>query len=717
MIRDLFTLASLPDMTQVRQFWACVSNFVTGGEQQSNYLSSSTIGALKMGHSTSTHATTYSSERVGADKTHFNAYHFAIGDTSYRLLKFQNMLSLADLRAAMRPRYPSSVSPDGHNYLSLEQKELVEFGYGSASSTIQHCLGLLAPGDGKSECYIIPTIARHLANQKCKTIIHISPYGFIAGYQFANANAAVEKLGLETHISIIFFTGSDIREGSLPEELSNKESLPSLIFLNLDGAYNLFTYFFEDLKSWVDVVDKMVIDEVHTIFSELSFRDKYKLYFRLPVIGIPMVALSGSLPLFVLPKLAKRLCLSSSVDLGDIKIIHGSHVVGTFPKGFKIKVNVSATYVNKVANFVVKRLGSQPDIAGAVHVFVAEKGDGGHLFNILSCRYNCRFVSSDTKREVVNQVASEWSKGEINVLISTSIALVGNENPRCRYLACAGYLYDSMQIVQACGRLRKYMRISTGQVLFAVPEQLSDFRILEDRQQFTRLMNERFLSSGDYSHFKATMTSGGVHDWLVDASLGQNGCAMMILSTSFGKSADNCGACPHCRMLSTKSVQQEAVIHMEQERKNGHATERALRRLTLVCAVCKRADCCGLPILKGKGSMFLPENRVCCFSWKNCYQCGVSNHDRKTQCFNKSYMNNIACCECWVYKNVPGAKRHDVTDCEVFGRLRRLLSHHFIKTVETKTFQQYIEGIYSSKESFCHFMSTMEATCMSNKTS
>jgi hypothetical protein len=80
-------------------------------------------------------------------------------------------------------------------------------------------------------------------------------------------------------------------------------------------------------------------------------------------------------------------------------------------------------------------------------------------------------------------------------------------------------------------------------------------------------------------------------------------------------------------------------------------------------------------------------------------------------------MNNIACCECWVYKNVPGAKRHDVTDCEVFGRLRRLLSHHFIKTVETKTFQQYIEGIYTSAESFCHFMSTMEAAYMSNKTS
>jgi hypothetical protein len=82
----------------------------------------------------------------------------------------------------------------------------------------------------------------------------------------------------------------------------------------------------------------------------------------------------------------------------------------------------------------------------------------------------------------------------------------------------------------------------------------------------------------------------------------------------------------------------------------------------------------------------LPENRGCCFSWMNCYRCGVSNHDRKTQCFDKSYLNNIACCECWVFKNVPGSKRHDITDCSVHGRLRRLLSHHFMTTRESKNF-------------------------------
>ena len=372
-IRDLFTLASLPDMVQVRQFWAGVSNFLTESLQQNKYLSSNAVGASKMGHSTGTHATTYSSKRVGSEESHFDAYHFAIGDTSHQVLKCPTMLSLADLRSAMQLRHPTSVSTLGHNYISLQQKELVEFGYGSVLCKKQHCLGLLAPGEGKSESYIIPTIARHIANQKCKSIIHISPYNFLAGYQFANASGVIEKLGLLSSISSIVFTGSDIREGSLPEELSNKECLPSLIFLNLDGMNNLFTYFFEDLQSWVDVIDKIVIDEVHTIISESSFRNKYKLYSKLPVLGIPIVALSGSLPLFVLSSFARRLCLSVTEDLSDMKIIHGIDVVGNFPKGFKIKVTVSANYVKRVANFVIRRLGSQPGLVGAVHVFVAEK--------------------------------------------------------------------------------------------------------------------------------------------------------------------------------------------------------------------------------------------------------------------------------------------------------------------------------------------------------
>jgi hypothetical protein len=100
-IRNIFNLDSLPDMTQVRQFWAGVSNFVTGVPDRNNVLTSSALGASKMGHSSLTHAMAYSSEQVG-DESHFNAYHFAIGDTSYQMSQLQcSTLSLGDIRMAM----------------------------------------------------------------------------------------------------------------------------------------------------------------------------------------------------------------------------------------------------------------------------------------------------------------------------------------------------------------------------------------------------------------------------------------------------------------------------------------------------------------------------------------------------------------------------------------------------------------------------------------
>jgi hypothetical protein len=84
-IREIFSLSAIPNMTQVWHFWAGVSNFVTGGNHQPNhFVSSNSMGASKMGHSSLTHAIAYSSRQVGSEEAHFNAYHFAIGDTSYQ---------------------------------------------------------------------------------------------------------------------------------------------------------------------------------------------------------------------------------------------------------------------------------------------------------------------------------------------------------------------------------------------------------------------------------------------------------------------------------------------------------------------------------------------------------------------------------------------------------------------------------------------------------
>jgi hypothetical protein len=137
-IRNIFDLDSLPNMQQVRQLWAGVSNMVTGDHgNRNNFLhaSASSVGASKFGHSAKTHENVYSSERFGGAEAHFNSYHFAIGDTSYEMSHLQSTtISLGDIRGAMSLRYPKSISSsDGHLYLTVKQKALVEFGYGHQS--------------------------------------------------------------------------------------------------------------------------------------------------------------------------------------------------------------------------------------------------------------------------------------------------------------------------------------------------------------------------------------------------------------------------------------------------------------------------------------------------------------------------------------------------------------------------------------------------------
>jgi superfamily II DNA helicase RecQ len=183
---------------------------------------------------------------------------------------------------------------------------------------------------------------------------------------------------------------------------------------------------------------------------------------------------------------------------------------------------------------------------------VANTDDGDRLLHSLKSKaVNCMFVCADTTPKDLKTAATKLSNGDLDVLISTSIALVGNENPSCRFLICAGYLFDAMQVVQAFGRLRKYMRSSAGQVCFAPP----DHRIKEDQHRYTRLFNGKLISEKNNALFKATMTSGGVHDWMIDAASGTKACPLKKLSLSFGKMIDNCTACLFCRTIPINKVQ------------------------------------------------------------------------------------------------------------------------------------------------------------------
>ena len=437
-------------------------------------------------------------------------------------------------------------------------------------------------------------------------------------------------------------------------------------------------------------------------------------------LGVPIVGLSGSVPLFAVNRLAKRLCLSIRDDLSDMKIVHGGDVVGTFPKGFKIRVLINENCIEEVVLFVRKRLGSSDHKGGlteALHVFVSSKKDGALLLQLLSSQYpnNCRFVSADNSKDEINQVAAEWGRSVFDILISTSIALVGNENPKCRHLACAGYLFDMMSMVQFFGRLRPYMRSPTGQIFLCVPTELPSRR---DTLRLTTLKNDRLMDAKDHSKFVDAMTSKGLQDWLIAASNGTSGCALKKLSSIMGKKRhEDCGACTSCRsspIVAIQAVAQDRLTAISLEAK---ACGHVLGRLANECLACGKKECSGIAFgknIKDSNGQLI----VGCMNPRGCWTCGTvgGTPHHKNECFNRNYLKNKACYDCWVWKEVPGHVMHDMGCCPVKARLRRLLSYDYHKTVvdqKATKFQSYFEAIYYSEASFLRFMSEMESKYMS----
>jgi primosomal protein N' len=138
------------------------------------------MAAEKLGHSSATHAARYSSEEIGQEEKLYNMYHSGIGDTSYIVLQDQEFLTSRHLQETLSVRFPNHTAPVA--YLSKAQQEIVEYLHGAPTTENQkHCLGLLATGEGKSETYLLPTVARAHLCHRSKMIIHVAPYGFLTG--------------------------------------------------------------------------------------------------------------------------------------------------------------------------------------------------------------------------------------------------------------------------------------------------------------------------------------------------------------------------------------------------------------------------------------------------------------------------------------------------------------------------------------------------------
>ena len=91
--------------------------------------------------------------------------------------------------------------------------------------------------------------------------------------------------------------GTDIHNNILPNVLRDRDNLPGLLFLSLEAMAELVRHHFLYLQELGEegLLQKIYVDECHTILSELNFRSKYHAISRLSALNIPTVLFTGTI--------------------------------------------------------------------------------------------------------------------------------------------------------------------------------------------------------------------------------------------------------------------------------------------------------------------------------------------------------------------------------------------------------------------------------------
>jgi len=214
-----------------------------------------------------------------------------------------------------------------------------------------------------------------------------------------------------------------------------------------------------------------------------------------------------------------------------------------------------------------------------------------------------------------------------------------------------------MSMVQFFGWLRPYMRSPTGQVFLCIPSELPARRQVEDDRRWTTLLNEQLMGPEDHLTFEAAMTSKGLQSWLMDANNGTSGCSFKKLSSIMGqKRHDDCGVCTSCRSVPLVVVQVEAQNQLEEIVSDGKACEHVLKRLEESCLVCGKKNCCGISFGGKQQKDQDGQLVVGCLEPYGCWTCGgVGVAHKRTDCYDRYYLQGKTCYNCWVWKTAPGA--------------------------------------------------------------
>jgi superfamily II DNA helicase RecQ len=652
-VAELFGFSQVPDSTQVRHLWTSMLNYIFPEGDLSGALCAEEMAAESSGHAASTHRDKYSSELIGGREYLYKKFHAALGEQAAGATISNLMIRGVDLKSALRVL----IGPDAE-YTSVHQQELVEF---AALSTSEHGHADLPCGSGKSMAWTLPVAARLLSQRqpvsgKCTVVV--LPYKFLAAFQ----TKATSSFLLECMDAwIATYSASDFCANKIPDELAHGDVLPDIVFLTIDALAMIMEkhmpLFARLCRS--GHVHCFIIDEIHTLLTE-GFHPAYESLTRLPSFHVPILTMSGSLPSQFRSSLLRYLGMSSEDDdgcSGEVHLLGGGDVLGYFPHDFSFSCTVmndpKAATVRSALSFIRRN----PD--HAVHIMVSSKLDIASIASEISkASISHRVLTSEVDREQQEAIADDWRNSQFSILISSSIAIVGNENPKCRHLVLNGYLFNIITIVQAINRLRPKQRWGGSSVMIYLPHcnesYLDEWWEKKEKPVFMSLSGKGLIPR-DEDLWKKFGSLSGLHQWLVL----QDGCRIANLSTLYGTRRKDCGICDRCKgtqVHRAAMTNQTKVIHQHNTK---NLAMNVIRRLEQKCVICCLESC--------DGEKCLPRG--------SCFNCGSTDH-RKKSCTTdwKDLLNCKGCYYCLDLYSREGYKQcNGGKTCPLQRRLKRLV--------------------------------------------